>query len=87
MISMSTKEPAIVRKLVAFDERTSQALTLLSRDSMKSLQELVDEAVWDLLKKHNRPVTLREALTASTRSIAANDARPTRSQKSPRKKT
>jgi hypothetical protein len=84
---MSAKEPATVRKLIAFDGLTWQALTLLSHDSMKSVQELMDEATWDLLKKHNRPVTLREALTASARGIPANDAQPTRAKKNPRKKT
>lgn len=54
---------------------------------MKSVQELMDEATWDLLKKHNRPVTLREALTESARGIPANDAQPTRARKKPRKKT
>jgi hypothetical protein len=49
---------------------------LLARDSMKSFQELTDEALHVLLKEHNRPVTLREALTASTRAIPANDTPP-----------
>jgi hypothetical protein len=40
---------------------------------MKTLQELADEAFSDLLRKHNRPVTLREALRASARRLPAND--------------
>ena len=32
------------RKLIEFDPETWQAVTLLSRDSMKTLQELADEA-------------------------------------------
>jgi hypothetical protein len=83
---MSAKEPATVRKLIAFDGPTWQALTLLSHDSMKSLQELMDEATWDLLKKHNRPVTLREALTASTRAVPTNDARPRGLRRKPKSK-
>lgn len=66
------------RKLVAFDVETWHALQLLSRDSMKSLQELADEAFGDLLKKHGRPVTLKQALKESLRRHAANDPRPRR---------
>ena len=66
------------RKLVAFDAETWHALQLLSRDSMKSLQELADEAFGDLLKKHGRPVTLKQALKESLRRHAANDPRPRR---------
>ena len=32
---------------------------------MNTIQELVEDAVADLLKKHHRPVTLKEALEAS----------------------
>ena len=66
------------RKLVAFDAETWHALHLLSRDSMKSLQELADEAFADLLKKHGRPVTLKQALKESLRRQPANDPRPRR---------
>jgi hypothetical protein len=61
------------RKLIAFDHETFQALEGLASDSMKDFQELADEAFRDLLKKHHRPVTLKEALKASTRRAAAND--------------
>jgi hypothetical protein len=61
------------RKLIAFDAETWHALQLLGRDSMKTLQELADEAFADLLRKHGRPVTLREALRASARRLPAND--------------
>ena len=54
-----------VRKLIAFDGETWNALRLLARDSMKDVQELADEAFADLLRKHHRPVTLKEALQAS----------------------
>ena len=52
-------------KRVQFDQETWIALDMLGKDSMKSFQELADEAFRDLLKKHNRPVTLKEALRAS----------------------
>ena len=48
----------------------------LSLDSMKSLQDLADEAFRDLLKKHRRPTTLREMLKESARSHTANDRHP-----------
>jgi len=57
-------EPTL-RKLIAFDEETWNALDLLARDSASSLQELADEAFRDLLKKHGRPTDLRAALKAS----------------------
>jgi hypothetical protein len=56
-----------VRKRIAFDAETWQALHRLSVASMKSVQELADEAFRDLLKKHHRPATLRDALKQSTR--------------------
>jgi hypothetical protein len=52
-------------KRIRFDEETWQALDLLARDSMKDFQELADEAFADLLRKHNRPVTLKDALRKS----------------------
>jgi hypothetical protein len=54
-----------VGKRVVFDRETWQAIDLLARDSMKSFQELADEAFRDLLAKHDRPETLREALRDS----------------------
>jgi hypothetical protein len=62
------------RKLVEFDTETWHALQGLSRDTMKSLQELADEAFGDLLRKHGRPTTLKEALRMSARRLPANDA-------------
>lgn len=62
-----------VRKRIEFDEETWLALRLLERDTMMSLQELADEAFGDLLRKHKRPVTLKEALKESARRIPAND--------------
>lgn len=61
------------RKLIAFDPESWAALDLLARDSMKDIQELADEAFRDLLRKHGRPLTLREALK---RSAVANDQPP-----------
>jgi len=62
--SKSTDAPER-RKLIAFDEETYQALDLLARDTMSTVQELADEAFRDLLKKHGRPTDLRSALRQS----------------------
>jgi hypothetical protein len=61
-----------LRKLIEFDSEIMRALTLLARDRMQDIQELADEAFRDLLKKHHRPVTLRESLKQSVRT-PAND--------------
>lgn len=61
------------RKLIAFDAETWHALQLLGKDSLKSLQELADEAFADLLRKHRRPSSLKEALRDSARRLPAND--------------
>ena len=55
------------RKLIAFDPETWNALDLLARDSMSTIQELADEAFRDLLRKHNRAVDLTTALRLSSR--------------------
>jgi hypothetical protein len=70
---MAAKTVGSVRKIIEFDSETWRALEGLSRDRLATMQELADEAFRDLLKKHHRPVTLREALKASTRAIPAND--------------
>ncbi|HEX3502216.1 MAG TPA: hypothetical protein VHU22_02355 [Xanthobacteraceae bacterium] len=52
-------------KRVQFDNETWQQLDLLAHDQMKDFQELADEAFGDLLKKHGRPASLKEALRRS----------------------
>jgi hypothetical protein len=74
-------------KRVQFDDETWQALALLSRDTMKDFQDLADEAFADLLKKHGRPVTLKEALRQSARRVAANDPGPAKPPKRPRRRS
>ena len=54
-----------MRKLIAFDDETPAALTLLSRNRMSTLQELADEAFADLLKKRGVPIDLKDALRRS----------------------
>ena len=64
---MNAKQTKVRRKLIAFDQATWQALDLLARDSMKTWQELADEAFRDLLTKHGRSDDLRTALKLSVK--------------------
>jgi hypothetical protein len=52
-------------KRVQFDDESWTAVDLLARDRMMTFQELADEAFRDLLRKHNRPTSLKEALRKS----------------------
>ncbi len=58
-------------KRVQVDDETWQQLDLLGRDQMKEFQELADEAFRDLLKKHGRPASLKEALRKSAGASAS----------------
>jgi hypothetical protein len=78
---MATQVPrpaGAVRRRIEFDAETWHVLHKLSLDSMKSLQDLADEAFRDLLKKHRRPTTLKEMLRESARAQPANDHQPLR---------
>jgi hypothetical protein len=66
-------------KRIQFDPATWAAVDLLAKDTMKDFQELADEAFADLLKKHHRPVELKDALRQSLRREPANDRVPARS--------
>ena len=61
----ATKTAPVRRKLIGFDEETFQALEVLAGDQMKSWDELVAEALRDLLKKHGRSDDLQTALKLS----------------------
>jgi hypothetical protein len=82
---MADKKLGEVGKRIAFDGETWQALHRLSLESMKTLQELADEAFRDLLKKHGRPTSLKEMLRQSARLHPANDE-PAKRQVRVRKK-
>lgn len=71
----SKPAPGAKRKIIEFDAETWEALHLLALDRMNTIQELVEDAVADLLKKHHRPVTLKEALSASAGEEAETGAR------------
>jgi hypothetical protein len=64
------------RKLIEFASEVWQALELLARDSGRTVQALADEAFLDLLHKHRRPTSLKEALRESARRLPANDDAP-----------
>lgn len=58
-------------KRIAFDTETWQTLDLLARDRMMTFQELADEAFRDVLKKHGRPMDLKDAFKRSARAADA----------------
>lgn len=62
----------MARKLIAFDDETMHALTLLGRDRVATFQDLADEAFADLLKKHGVPIDLKDALRKSASRLPAN---------------
>ena len=78
--SKSTKPP-VRRKLIAFDEETWQALDVFARESMKTWQELSDEAFRDLLKKHGRADDLKAALKLSIKQAGKEPNRPAKKKK------
>jgi len=59
----------VARKLISLDDETLAALTQLGRARMATLQDLADEAFADLLKKHDVPVDLKDALRKSLRVV------------------
>jgi hypothetical protein len=71
-------------KRVQFDEETWASIDLLAKDRMMSFQELADEAFRDVLKKHGRPASLKEALRRSAQMPA--DVIPLRAGKKSGKK-
>jgi hypothetical protein len=61
------------RKQFNVEERLLQALDFYARDAKVSLDDAADEAFRDLLKKHKRPLSLKDALKESARVLPAND--------------
>jgi hypothetical protein len=59
----------MLRKLIEFHPEDLRALTELAEDRATSVQELVDEAVSDLLKKYGKPTDLKTALRDSTKQV------------------
>jgi hypothetical protein len=59
-----------MRKMLNIGRATLEALELLAADRKVSLQDLVDEALDDLLKKHHRPVTTKDMFASSLKKGA-----------------
>ena len=78
MADKASKHAGLVRRRIEFDGETWHALHHLSLDAGRSLQQLADEAFRDLLRKHHRPVSLKDALRQSVRLQPANDPKPAR---------
>jgi hypothetical protein len=74
------------RKQIEFDSDTFLALQQLAGDRMATFQELSDEAFADLLKKHNRPVGLAEALKQSATESKKNNVVEMKSRQRIRRK-
>jgi hypothetical protein len=66
-------------KRLQFDDETWASLDLLAKDRMMTFQELADEAFRDVLRKHGRPASLKEALRRSAGASA--DVVPLRRKK------
>jgi hypothetical protein len=74
------REDAMPGKRIQIEDETWQALRLLAQDSMKDFQELADEAFADLLKKHHRPASFRQALKRSVEPKSRQDAKRRRAR-------
>ena len=63
-----------MRKMIHVSMASNEALQALAAETRQTFQDLIDEAIADLLKKHKRPVTLKDMLRESlTRRQAAAD--------------
>jgi hypothetical protein len=75
---MPSKPANLTRKRIQMETECWHAVAQLGLERGKSLDDLAQEAFLDLLKKHHKPATLRDALRQSTRLLPANDAKPAR---------
>jgi hypothetical protein len=69
------KPDDLVGKRLQFDRETWNAVDLLARDQMKSVEEITEEAFRDLLKKHGRSADFREQLKLSARAAKPKSSR------------
>jgi hypothetical protein len=67
------KSADMVGKRLHFDRETWQAVDVLARDQMKSVEEITEEAFRDLLKKHGRSADFREQLKLSARAVSKHE--------------
>ena len=73
---MALKSLRTRRKQFVLDAAVLAAVETLALDTGTPLDKLADEALRDLLKKHRRPLNLKEALRDSARALPANDPAP-----------
>jgi hypothetical protein len=67
-----------MRKMIHVATASHDALQTLARETGQTFQDLIDEAVADLLKKHKRPVTLKDMLRESLANGSKETSRPKR---------
>jgi len=54
-----------MRKMIHVATAAHAAMQALARETGRTFQDLVDEAIADLLKKHKRPILLKDMLAQS----------------------
>jgi hypothetical protein len=67
-----------MRKMIHVSMASNEALQALAAETRQSFQDLIDEAIADLLKKHKRPVTLKDMLRESVAGGNKPPSRPKR---------
>jgi len=67
-----------MRKMIHVSMASNEALQALAAETRRSFQDLLDEAIADLLKKHKRPVTLKDMLRESLSDGGKQATRPKR---------
>lgn len=67
-----------MRKMIHVSMASNEALQALAAETKQSFQDLIDEAIADLLKKYKRPVTLKDMLRES---LSDGDKPATRSKR------
>ena len=67
-----------MRKMIHLSMASNEALQALAAETRQSFQDLIDEAIADLLKKHKRPVTLKDMLRESLSGDSEETSRPKR---------
>ncbi|MFI5032444.1 MAG: hypothetical protein ACHQPH_17260 [Reyranellales bacterium] len=67
-----------MRKMIHVSMASNEALQALAAGTRQSFQDLIDEAIADLLKKHKRPVTLKDMLRDS---LDTGDKGPSRTKR------
>jgi Rod binding domain-containing protein len=67
-----------MRKMIHVSMASNEALQALAAETKRSFQDLLDEAIADLLKKHKRPVTLKDMLRESLSDGGKQATRPKR---------